>query len=274
MVSIVILTMNEEHDLANCLSSIKWCGDIHILDSGSTDKTISIANGFGVKTWTNTFESFGQQRNFALERIPMQNDWILFLDADEIVTEKFRSELIHAISIADEDVAGFYCCWKMMLDGIWLKKSDNFPKWQFRVIRKGRAKFTDFGHGQKEYQVDGKIQYLKEPYLHYGFSKGWAHWLNRHNKYSGQEAVARLNYCPPFRNVFSRNGSTRNPALKSWLSKMPGWPFLRFFQAYFFNLGFTEGRPGFIYCVNMAYYEFLIKIKIREIKQNNLAEQA
>lgn len=211
MVSIVILTMNEEHDLANCLRSIQWCDDIHVLDSGSTDKTISIAHDFGIKTWTNNFESFGRQRNFALEHIPMQNEWILFLDADEIVTEKFHSELINATNIANADVAGFYCCWKMMLDDTWLKRSDNFPKWQFRLLKKGRAKFTDYGHGQKEYQVDGKILYLKEPYLHYGFSKGWAHWLNRHNKYSGQEAAARLNYCPPFKNIFSKHGSIRKP---------------------------------------------------------------
>jgi len=169
-----------------------------------------------------------------------------------------------------DDIAGFYCCWKMMLDGKWLKKCDNFPKWQFRVVRKGHARFKDFGHGQKEDQVTGNIMYIKEPYLHYGFSKGWTHWINRHNIYSSQEAIARLNYCPPFKNLLAKHASVRNPALRSWLSRLPGWPFLRFCQAYLLNLGFLEGIPGFIYCVNMAFYEFFIKIKIREIKQNKL----
>ena len=130
------------------------------------------------------------------------------------------------------------------------------------------AKFTDFGHGQKEDCVKGKVEYIKEPYLHYGFSKGWSHWIDRHNRYSSSEAVARLKNCPPFKNIFSSHGSIRNPALKSWLSKLPGWPCLRFFQAYFINLGFLEGGQGFIYCVNMAYYEFLIQIKMREIANN------
>ena len=266
MISIVILTKNGEQDLPLCLNSIKWCSDIHILDSGSTDRTIEIAKLAGAHTWLNPFESFGRQRNFALDELTIKNNWILFLDADEVVTEKFKDEIFKSISKASEEIAGFYCCWKMILDGRWLKNSDNFPKWQFRLMYKGRARFTDFGHGQKEDCIIGKIEYIKEPYLHYGFSKGWSHWIDRHNRYSSGEALVRLNNCPPFKNIFSRHGSLRNPALKSWLSRLPGWPLLRFLQAYFFNLGFVEGVQGFIYCINMAYYEFLIKIKMREIK--------
>jgi hypothetical protein len=174
--------------------------------------------------------------------------------------------MVQSITNADENTAGFYCCWKMMLENTWLKNCDNFPKWQLRVLKKGRATFTDFGHGQKEGEVKGKIEYIKEPYLHYSFSKGWTQWMERHNKYSSLEARDRLCMCPPFRNIFSRDSSTRNPALKSRLSNLPGCPFLRFFHAYFINLGFLEGSPGFIYCINMAYFEFLIKIKMRELR--------
>lgn len=264
MISIVILTKNEEKDLPMALSSVTWSNDIHILDSGSTDKTLEIAKKFNAKVSHNPFKSFGQQRNHALDKLNIINDWILFLDADEVVTEKFKKAMFDAIEDADKEVAGFYCCWKMMLEDIWLKHCDNFPKWQFRLMRKGMARFTDFGHGQKESDVKGNIKYLKEPYLHYGFSKGWSQWINRHNRYSNEEAIDRVKNKPPFKNIFSKNSSTRNPALKSWLCRLPGWPFLRFFQAYILSLGFLEGIPGFIYCINMAYYEFLIQIKIRE----------
>jgi hypothetical protein len=94
--------------------------------------------------------------------------------------------------------------------------------------------------------------------------------MDRHNLYSSKEAFERLYNRPLFKNIFHRHESVRNRALKSWLSRLPGWPFLRFIQAYFFKLGFLEGRPGLIYCVNMAYYEFLIKIKMLELKKNNL----
>ncbi len=271
MISVIILTKNEEVDLPNCLNSLKWADDIHILDSGSTDNTIEIARQGGAKISTNAFHDFGQQRNFALDQLTIKNEWILFLDADEVVTEKFRASVFAAIKQTNSEVAGFYCCWKMILEGRWLRYSDNFPKWQFRIMRKGRARFTNFGHGQKEDCVQGKIDYIKEPYLHYGFSKGWSHWIDRHNRYSNYEAAARLCNQQPVKNIFSTHGSFRNSALKPWLSKLPGWPFIRFFYSYFINLGFLEGMPGFIYCINMAYYEFLIQIKMREIKKKKKA---
>ena len=267
MISVVILTKNEERDLPACLQALDWCNDVYVLDSGSTDKTWEIAQQSGASLLVHPFESFGKQRNYALDNITFKHEWILFIDADEIVTVRFRGAMEEAVKKAGTDVAGFYCCWKMMLEGRWLKHCDNFPKWQFRLLRTGMARFTDFGHGQKEDVLRGHIAYIKEPYLHYGFSKGWVHWVERHNRYSGLEAIARLNNRPPFRNIFSKHGSTRNPALKSWLGKMPGWPFIRFCYAYFINLGFTEGMPGFIYCANIAWYEFMIQVKIREIKK-------
>ncbi len=269
MISIIILTKNEQKDLSSCLTSLKWCDDVHILDSGSIDNTIEIAKKFNVKTSFNEFISFGKQRNYALDNIITKYDWILFLDADEVVTTEFVNEMFNKIVEADSSVAGFYCCWKMILESRWLKYCDNFPKWQFRLLRKGKARFTDFGHGQKENNIIGKIEYIKEPYLHYGFSKGWHAWIERHNKYSTVEAKARLYNIPPFRNIFSKHSSKRNPALKSWLIKIPGWPLFRFIYSYILRFGFLEGRPGFIYCVNMAYYEFLIKIKIRELEKSS-----
>ncbi len=266
MISVVILTMNEELDLPDCLNSVSWSDDVFVLDSGSIDDTLEIATKADVHIGHNKFESFGRQRNFALDNFKFKYNWLLFIDADEIVTPAFYNALVESIQKAGDSTAGFYCCWKMMLENVWLKHSDNFPKWQFRLMHNGKARFTDYGHGQKEADVNGEIKYINEPYLHYGFSKGWSHWVNRHNRYSSLEAVERLENVPPFANVFSKHGSTRNPAMKAWLTKVPGWPVIRFLQAYFLNLGILEGAPGFSYCINMAYYEFLIKIKMRELR--------
>jgi len=268
MISTIILTKNEEKDLPICLASLHWCDDIHVLDSGSVDQTLKIAAQYDAMVWHHPFDSFGKQRNYALENITLKYDWVLFLDADEVSTLKFQKALLKAVHDAGPETAGFYLCWKMILNGVWLKKCDNFPKWQFRLLRKGRASFTDFGHGQKENQIKGKIEYIKEPYLHFSLSKGWSDWTERHNKYSNLEAIARHYNCPPLKNMFDKHGSVRNPALKSWLSKIPGWPLIRFFHSYIFNLGFIEGTPGLIYCINIAYHEFLIQIKISELKNS------
>jgi glycosyltransferase involved in cell wall biosynthesis len=266
MISVIILTHNEAGDLPRCLNSLRWCDDVHVVDSGSSDDTINIAQKFGVLIYENPFKSFGIQRNWSLDHCDIKHSWILFLDADEVANDEFIKAMTKAVGDAPDSTAGFYCCWKWIYEERWLKRCDSFPKWQFRLMRKGRARFTDFGHGQKEADVQGAINYLPVPYDHHGLSKGIGHWLDRHNRYATLEAAARLSAPIVWRDVFSAHGSKRNKALKPIVSRMPGWPLMRFFITYFLRLGFMEGRAGFVYCANLAYYEFLIRIKMREEK--------
>jgi glycosyltransferase involved in cell wall biosynthesis len=265
-VSVIVLTKNEEENLPKMVKSISWCGDLHVVDSESTDNTVAEAKALGAQTYTNVFRGFGDQRNWALANCAIKHNWILFLDADETSSPAFEAALSEAITSAPETVAGFYCCWKMIVEEVWLKRCDNFPKWQFRLLRKGRANFADFGHGQKENEIQGEIRYLNEPYEHRPLSKGWSEWLERHNRYSTREAWERVDLPFQMPELFSKDGPVRNRALKGFVSRVPGWPLLRFAVPYFLKLGFLEGRVGFNYCVNLAYYEFLIQIKMREIK--------
>jgi glycosyltransferase involved in cell wall biosynthesis len=270
-VSIVILTKNEEENLPKLVESIPWCDDIHVVDSLSTDNTLAKAKSLGLQTWSNPFRGFGDQRNWALANCALKYPWVLFLDADEKSTPAFAAALEEAVAAAPETVAGFYCCWKMIVEEVWLKHCDSFPKWQFRLLRRGRAHFADFGHGQKEDGVEGEIRYLKEPYEHRPLSKGWSDWLDRHNRYSTKEALERVDSPFHFAEVFSSHGPVRNRALRLFVSRVPGWPLARFAIPYFLKLGFLEGRVGFTYCLNLAYYEFLIQIKIREIRSSRVA---
>ena len=265
--SIVILTKNEEGDLPRCLAAIHGWAPIVVLDCGSEDRTVALAKADGASILINPFSSFGQQRNWALDHATGGSDWVLFLDADEVATPQFRIAVERAIANADAQTAGFYCCWKLMCGERWLRRCDAFPKWQFRLVRVGRARFTDFGHGQKEGEVDGQLGHIREPYLHYAFSKGWSVWLDRHNRYSTQEAEARFGASVEWRMILKARGSQRNKLLKPLVSRVPLWPLIRFVFDYFGRLGFLEGTEGLIYCVNMAYYEFLIRIKMRELRQ-------
>ena len=262
-VSIIILAQNEAQDLPRLLESIRWCDDIHLIDSGSADATTKIASDAGVHVLEHPFTAFGQQRNWALENCPLRHPWILFLDADEASTLAFQAAVLDVIARAPETVAGFYCCWKMMVEERWLKRCDSFPKWQFRLLRRGRASFVDFGHGQKEGAIDGTLGYVREPYLHFVVSKGWDEWMARHERYAAQEAKARRQTPVSWREIFSGVPSTRNKALKPLVSQIPGWPALRFLQSYVFSGGFTEGGPGFRYCRNLARYEAMIQEKMR-----------
>lgn len=271
MISILILTKDEELDLPGCLASISWCDDIHVIDSGSIDNTIEIAQQHAARIQLNAFQSFAQQRNWALDHCDVKHEWILFLDADERSTDSFRSAVFNAIDSAPPSFAGFYCCWKTILDGRWLKRCDNFPKWQFRLLRRGRARFCDSGHGQKEGAIDGCINYIPEPYLHYAFSRGWEHWTLKHRRYAMKDAAAILEQQLSIGSLFSSHGSMRNAAIKRLVRQFPGWPQLRFFYSYFLKAGFLEGKEGLSYCRKMLWYERQVRSQL--LVMQNLALQ-
>jgi len=266
--AIVVLTHNEADNLPRCLESILGVGEIVVVDSGSTDGTQEMAKQAGARVYEHPFESFARQRNWAMENCEPKSEWILFLDADEVATPEFRNAVTGAIQSAGDSVAGFYCCWKMMLDSRWLKRSDSFPKWQLRIVRRGRADFIDSGHGQKEGRVDGELGYIREPYLHYALSKGWEAWWAKHNQYSDEEAADRLSRSASLGQLFSKDSSRRNRAIKPILSRIPGWPIVRFLHMYLLKGGFLEGREGFAYCASMGWYEHLIRAKMRERRRN------
>jgi len=269
--AVIVLTHNEAQNLPRCLESIRGLGEIVVVDSGSNDGTQEVAKSAGARVYQHSFESFARQRNWALENCYAETEWALFLDADEVATPQFREAVANVIQNAAHSVAGFYCCWKMVLGSRWLRRSDSFPKWQLRIVRRGRADFIDSGHGQKEGSVDGELGYVHEPYLHYALSKGWEAWWAKHNQYSDEEAADRLSHSASWRELFSKDSSRRNRALKPILSRIPGWPLLRFFHMYILKGGFLEGREGFAYCASMGWYEHLIRAKMRDLRQRDAA---
>src|SRR5271163_3624346 len=112
MISVIILTKNEEKDLPGCLESLRWCDDVHVVDSGSSDNTLVIARKFGARIYENPFKSFGDQRNWSLDHCATKYTWILFLDADEVASPEFAKGATQAVHDAPDSTAGFYCCWK------------------------------------------------------------------------------------------------------------------------------------------------------------------
>ena len=261
--SILILTRDEERDLPRCLAALGGFGEeVVVVDSGSTDETLAIAETAGARVVSHPFRSFGEQRNWALDYAGLFTEWVLFLDADEVATPAFRAEVEEALRSADGTVAGFYCCWQTMLGERWLRRSDSFPKWQFRLLRRGRARFIDSGHGQKEGEVGGTISYIREPYLHYAFSKGWEAWWAKHAKYASQEAQDRAARGVMWGDLLARDPSRRNRALKPLASRLPGWPLIRFLHMYVLKGGFLEGREAFTYSRNIARYEAMIRAKM------------
>jgi hypothetical protein len=266
-VSVVILTLNEEINVADCIASCRGLADIHVLDSGSTDRTRELAEAHGATVWDHPFESFGAQRNWAIDNITAKNDWILHLDADERVTPELE-EALRSLFQSNPTEAGFYLPNKLMFMGRWLKRCGGYPTYQMRLFHKGRMRFQDYGHSQREL-TDGEIGTLNEPYLHYAFCKGISDWLEKHNRYSTEEAnqAIKAETSAGQGGLFSRNTLQRRRALKRISFRLPMRDKLRVFQLLILQGGILEGRTGLMYSRLIGIYERMTNVKYRLLQQ-------
>lgn len=266
-VSVVVLAKNEEQNIQRCIESLGWADEVIVIDDGSYDQTVAIASRLGARVVDHAFESFAKQRNWALDHVSMQSDWVLMLDADEASTDAFAAEILGAIAAADNNVVAFQTCRKTMLDGVWLKYSDGFPVWIMRLVRLGRARFEDSGHGEVPVPaVDGTIGTIKSPFLHFPFSRGMDDWWMRHVRYAGREAMRERERetDASMLSIFSFNSSSRRRGMRSLASKFPARGSLRFFYQYVLRGGFLDGPTGLRFCRMMACYESMISIRKTE----------
>lgn len=269
--SAVVLARNEEVNIRRCIESLRWAADVVVVDDGSTDRTREFALSCGARVVSHGFESFARQRNWAMEHADVQHEWVLHLDADEAATEPLHQEIRAVLQTADSDTVAFRMCRKTMLNGKWLKYSDGFPVWIMRLVRNGQAMFEDNGHGEVAVpEVDGKTGTIQEPFLHFPFTRGLSHWIDRHNVYSTREAQLEAKDDQEFcwRQLFSPNRSARRSAVRCLSRCMPCRGWLRFFYQFILKLGFLDGLPGLQFCQMMAMYENWIVLKHREMKRN------
>lgn len=266
-VSVLILTLDEEINIGPCLASCAWCDDVHVLDCGSTDGTRRIAEELGAQVHNHPFESFGRQRNWAIDNIPMTHEWVFHLDADE----RFTQPLVNAVAglLAREPVeAGFHLPSKLIFMGRWLKRAGGYPTYQMRLFHKQRMRFCDHGHGQRE-ETAGRVGTLDEPYLHYNFSKGLHHWFERHNNYStleAEQALAESGEPVSMGALWGGDRIARRRAIKRLSRKLPFRPTLRWAYTMFIQGAALEGRPGRIYARLLAMYEKMIAVKMIELE--------
>ncbi len=269
LLTAIVLTFNEEANIGACLRSLDWVDEVIVVDSGSTDLTIVKAreSRSDVRVFTNAFEDFGQQRNWAIDQTQPSNPWILFLDADEQSTPDFARAVLSAI-VQKNGIVGYYLCAKNFFLGQWIRRSTFYPSWQLRLLRKGEVRFEKMGHGQKEV-TSGKLSYINEPYDHYPFSKGIADWIARHNKYSTEEApLIRAIRKEHLRliDLFSMDSVVRRRCLKRIASRTQLLrPLLMFIYTYCFRLGCLDGRAGLVFAFLRTSHEMHNVAKVSEL---------
>lgn len=268
MITIYILTYNEELDVAACIESAMISDDIIVVDSISSDRTVEIANRYPVRVVEHAFESHGKQRTWMLENISPKYDWVYILEADERMTPELFAECVEATKSPDN--IGYYAAERVMFLNTWIRRSTQYPRYQLRLFRHGKVWFTDYGHTEREV-CEGNTSFLKETYPHYTCGKGLSRWIEKHNRYSTDEAKETLYQLEEgsvnWRDLFfGKTEVERRRALKDLSLRVPGRPLVRFFYMYFLLGGCLDGRAGLAWCTLQAFYEYLIMLKAWEMK--------
>jgi glycosyltransferase involved in cell wall biosynthesis len=249
--SAILITKNEAANIVDCLSSLAFCDEIVVVDSGSEDGTVSLARAKGARVSYKAWQGFGAQKAYALSLAT--GDWVLSIDADERVPQKLAEEIKAAIVRGDAD--GYEIPRSSSFLGRTIRHSGWSPDYVLRLFRRGRARFSeDIVH--ERVICDGRVVRLKEPLVHHPVRR-LEDALARMDRYSTltAEQIAASN-----RRVTFLSG-----IFHGW------WAFLR---AYIFRAGFLDGREGFLLAVAIAegsYYRYMKAWLIRRHKRENSA---
>jgi glycosyltransferase involved in cell wall biosynthesis len=278
-VTVLVLTHNEAANIAGCLKSVGWAAETFVVDSGSQDRTVEIAESFGAKVITHPFAGYAAQRNWALENLPFSHDWILMLDADELVPQALAEEIARVVADNRQDFDGYYIKRRFFFLGRWLSHGGLHPTWILRLFRRGRGRAENRPLNE-HIVVEGKAGYLDQAFDHQD-QRPLADWISKHNRYAELEAEEFLQekYRGGYADTIQVRFSGKQAERKRWI-KLKVWnrlpllvrPFIFFFRNYFLKRGFLDGRPGFIYHVLWSFWvRFLIDVKIIERQSGGVA---
>lgn len=243
MLSVTVITLNEEKNLRKCLESVAFADEVIISDSESQDRTLSIAREFTDKVFQEPWQGFARQKNLAQEKA--QGPWILNIDADERVTPELKEEILSAIQ-KDPPYAGFKIPRKNFFCGQWIRHGGWYPNYQLRLYQKEAGSFA-LREVHEQVVVKGRVGTLKAPLEHYTYDS-ISDYLKRMDRYSDLSARQYLQE-----------------------GKKVSWPEIlfrtkyTFFRMWILQKGFLDGAKGLVLAVLYSYYTFVKYAKLKEI---------
>jgi glycosyltransferase involved in cell wall biosynthesis len=283
-VTVVIPTRNEARHLARCLGAIRRFSEVYVVDSQSTDSTVEVARAFGAKVVQFHYHGgWPKKRQWALDSLSFENDWVLLLDADEVLTSDLADEIEEAIR--DDSLRGYWVFLRINFFGKELRFGGS-GFWKLSLFRRGRGHFEcrlkDQDHSMSDIEVhehivvDGKVGKLRHPLPHHNI-ESLSRYLTKHNEYSNWEAKVLSQATEPSDELppaLLGNQAQRRRWLKKRFLGLPGSPVFFFFYKYVFRLGVLDGVPGLIYCALQSTHFFHIKAKMYELKCSAISPSA
>lgn len=266
MISVLVLTKNEEQDLPGCLASVSWSDDVQVLDSMSADRTVEIAREYGAQVTQRAFDNWAAHQNWALANLRFRHPWVFYIDADERVTPALRESMLAAVRMPGEMVA-FRVERRDFLMGTWLRHVQ-VSAFYMRLFRPEKMRYERLVNPVS--LPDGPVGTVSGYLDHFPFSKGISQWITRHNSYStleAQQILANRRGVPEasvMAALFEKDIHRRRYHQKEIFYRLPGRPFAKFLLLYFVKLGFLDGHAGLTYSVLQSIYEYFIVLKTRE----------
>jgi len=241
IISAIIITYNEERNIRDCLESLKWVNEIIVVDAESQDKTTKIAEELGARTYSQKWQGYGKQKNYALGKAT--GDWILSIDADERITPELAKEIVEKLT--NPSFSGYKIPRKAYFLGRWIRHSGWYPGYVLRLFQAGMARFAE--KEVHEYvELNSKAGYLKNHLLHYT-DDTLDHYLDKFQKYT--TLASKELY------VHGKRASLSDLFLR---------PILFFLKMYIAKGGFLDGIHGFILATLSSFYVFVKYAKLWE----------
>lgn len=244
--SVITLALNEEHNITECLESVKWADEIVVVDSGSTDKTVELAKRFTSRVLTVEWKGYGATKNYALQQTA--GDWILWLDADERVPPELAAEIQTVIREDNAMYAGYDVARRAYFLGKWIRHCGWYPGRVTRIFRKSKSRFTE-SNVHEQIVVDGKTGNLRNDLLHFT-DPNLHHYFQKFNRYTSLAAQD-----------LRKAGKTFS------LYDILVRPSFLFFKMYVLRKGFLDGIQGFVLCIVSSAYVFTKYAKLWELER-------
>lgn len=239
--SLVIITLNEEEIIQQCIESASFADEVLVVDSESSDRTVELARQLGAKVVDQPWLGYGRQKQFAVDQAAY--DWVLCLDADEQLTTELKQEIQSILQAPS--VNAYALPRRNRFMGRWLLHGEGYPDWCIRLFNRKSARWSDDPVHEKV-EVDGEVKRLAGDLLHQS-EQGLEEYLRKQNHYTSVQAEVLFNRGKPFR----------------W-SKMLLSPLIRFIKFYFLRRGLLDGLPGLVHISIGCFNSFIKYAKLRE----------
>lgn len=269
MISILILTKNEEQDLPGCLASVSWSDDIHVFDSFSDDKTVSIAENAGATITQRVFDNWSAHQNWGLANIKFKHPWVLYIDADERVSDSLHSAIKDLKLDTNSEIVAYELRRRdFAWNGKWLKYSQMSP-FYLRLFRPNKMRYERLVNPVSI--PDGAVDKVEGFLDHYPFSKGFKFWIQRHLSYADMEALTRVKDLEKGTSfslkkaLFSSDFTEKRYHQKGIFYKLPGRPLIKWFYMVIIRRAFLDGGAGITYATLQSIYEYFIVLKSSEL---------